>query len=255
MPELPDLEVFSKNLLKELKGLPVVKVTIAAKAKAAGPRTRFRAIKGQELRDVYRDGKELRLVFTSDIIGLHMMLHGELYWQEGKPKKYTLFSVAFGEGKTLALADFQGQARISLNPEEKSAPDALDRSVTIAFWKKALQTKATIKNVLLAQDTVRGIGNAYADEILWTARISPFSISSAIPPDAIRRLAASVRKVLKDAIKKINKIAPGKIGGEERSFLVIHNAKRTESPKGARIRQATAGGRKTYYTDEQEQYK
>lgn len=215
MPELPDLEVFSKNLLKELKGLPVTKVTLVPTAKSAGSKAAFRAIKGQKLRDVYRDGKELRLTFTRDTIGLHMMLHGELYWQEDKPKKNTLFSLAFRGGKTLALADFQKQARITLNPEPRSAPDALDRSVTMSFWKKALQTKATIKNVLLDQNIVRGIGNAYADEILWTARISPFSVSSAIPSAAVKRLAEAVRKVLKNAIKKINKIAPGKIGGKK----------------------------------------
>lgn len=101
------------------------------------------------------------------------------------------------------------------------------------------------------QQVVRGIGNAYADEILWNARISPFSKAEKIPASKIRSLASSVRKVLTRAEKQISKEEPGIIGGEIRDFLDIHNAKEKRSPTGALIRKK-AGTRKTYYTDEQE---
>jgi formamidopyrimidine-DNA glycosylase len=134
-------------------------------------------------------------------------------------------------------------------------PDALDKSVTLSFWKEALQTKAIIKNVLLDQQVIRGIGNAYADEILWAAEISPFSISNKIPLPATRKLNSAVKKVLKNAMKQVKKTAPGIIGGEVRGFLSIHNAKKTESPTGKKIMHSVAGGRKTYYTGEQELFR
>jgi formamidopyrimidine-DNA glycosylase len=89
---------------------------------------------------------------------------------------------------------------------------------------------------------------------LWEARISPFSIANQIPPAGIKKLATATRKVLRNAIKQIAKKSPGIIGGELRDFLVIHNAKRKTSPGGAAIHQKMAGGRKTYFTDEQELY-
>jgi formamidopyrimidine-DNA glycosylase len=105
------------------------------------------------------------------------------------------------------------------------------------------------------QKVIRGIGNAYADEILWHALISPLSVCNKIPEDKIKTLAKSIKTVLHDAIKKILKSHPDIIKGEVRDFLVIHNSSKKKSPTGAEIKQTTIGGRKTYYTDEQELYK
>ena len=116
-----------------------------------------------------------------------------------------------------------------------------------------MQRKARIKNLLLDPKVVRGIGNAYADEILWEARISPFSTAAALPPEAIRALAKAIPKVLKNAQRQISKLTPDSIGGEERSFLAIHQSQRKESPTGAAI-QHSKSGRITYYTDEQQLY-
>ncbi len=64
----------------------------------------------------------------------------------------------------------------TLNPAPSAAPDALSEEVNFEFLKTLLSTKkGSIKNILLDQKLIRGIGNAYADEILWDARISPFS--------------------------------------------------------------------------------
>jgi formamidopyrimidine-DNA glycosylase len=111
-----------------------------------------------------------------------------------------------------------------------------------------------IKSLLLDQHIIRGIGNAYADEILWQARISPFSISNKIPAPRVKALAAAVKQVLKHAVRQIRQTAPGIIGGEQRDFLQIHNARAKKSPYGAPILVKPIGGRKTYYTREQQLY-
>jgi formamidopyrimidine-DNA glycosylase len=160
----------------------------------------------------------------------------------------------FENGKKLALTDYQRNARIIVNPEPAKAPDALSPEVNLTFWKNALKSKATIKNLLLDQNVIRGIGNAYADEILWEAGISPFSVSNKIPAEKVKALAKAVKKVLTSAIKQIGKAEPGIIGGEIRDFLNIHNADKKTSPTGAVIKHKTIGGRKTYFTDEQELY-
>ena len=76
-----------------------------------------------------------------------------------------------------------------------------------------------------------------------------------IPVDKIKDLASAIKKVLEDAEKQIRKNKPDIISGEVRDFLKIHNSYKTESPSGKKIEQKTIGGRKTYYTSEQELYK
>ena len=104
------------------------------------------------------------------------------------------------------------------------------------------------------QHIIRGIGNAYADEILWAARISPLSASSKIPADKIKKLLSSIKSVLKNAEKQILKAEPDKISGELRDFLKVHNSKKKKSPTGGEILIITLNSRKTYYTDEQEEF-
>ena len=258
MPELPDLQAFSYNLNKKIAGKKVKKVNIMKEKKLKSPASTFKKnLEKQELKKIIRVGKELHFEFGNKaVLGLHLMLKGQLYLFEGKnEQKYTIIELLFDDDTGLAMTDFQGQATPTLNPEERDTPDALSEEMNYKFLKEHLQTKAIIKNVLLDQHVIRGIGNAYADEILWNAGISPFSISNKIPDNKIKALAKSIKSVLKNAEKQILKSKPDIISGEVRGFLDIHNAKKKESPTGAVIKQAVAGSRKTYYTEEQELFK
>lgn len=255
MPELPDLEVFSSNLTKKLCGKKLKKLEISYTKKIKTPVKKFRqALEGQKLVRVYRDGKELRFVFTNDnILGLHLMLHGNLYlFEKAHEKKYPIIELYFSDHTGLVMTDFQGQAAPTLNPPEKPGVDALSKEVNFKFLKTLMsKSRSSIKKLLMDQKHIRGIGNAYADEILWDARISPFSVSNKIPDPAIKKLLQSIRKVLAAAQKKIIQLNPDIITGEERSFMKIHNRKKTHSPTGGKIL-VDAGTRKTYYTSEQE---
>ena len=121
------------------------------------------------------------------------------------------------------------------------------------FLKEKLSKKRTnIKTFLLDQKNIRGIGNAYADEILWEAGISPFSDCNKIPDAKIKELTKTIKSVLEDAIKQIKKTHPDIISGEVRDFLKIHNSKKEESPTGGKILNTTINSRITYYSEEQE---
>ncbi|MBA4166138.1 MAG: Fpg/Nei family DNA glycosylase [Chitinophagaceae bacterium] len=254
MPELPDLQAFSRNLDKMLRGKKVKAVSVKS-PKVKSPEKEFKKdIEGSKVSGIYRDGKQLYIGFDNKtVLGLHLMLHGGLHVFEGKNEnRHTVLELDFEDGSGLALTDWQGVATPTLNPEEASAPDALSDEVNTSFWKEKLKGKASIKNVLLDQKVVRGIGNAYADEILWEAGISPFSVANKIPASKVTALSKAIRSVLVDAEKQILKSHPDIISGEVRDFLKIHNAKKKESPKGAAIKIKVNAGRKTYYTDEQE---
>jgi formamidopyrimidine-DNA glycosylase len=258
MPELPDLQVFSHNLHKKLSGKTIKEVIVHKAPKLnVSHKVLHDTLHGQKLHSVYRDGKELFLKFDKgDVLGLHLMLHGKLFLYDGdSDNKYPIIALLFTDGTGLVLTDFQGIAAPTLNPEAKGAPDALSEDAGVDYLKTILVKKKTnIKTVLLDQKIIRGIGNAYADEILWDAGISPFSLSNKIPEKKIKDLVKSIRSVLKDAEKQIIKSNPDIIAGEVRDFLLIHNAKNKHSPKGAPIL-IEEKPRKTYYTEEQELYK
>lgn len=254
MPELPDIEVFSRNLKKIYGGKKLSKIKLVNNKNIKDSQKELsKAMEGQKLKDVYRSGKEMRFLFSNGtVLGLHLMLTGDLVQFEGKnERKSTKIEFHFEGGMNLALTDRFKNAFVKLHPEDKKGIDALDPKLNYAYLKKALNRKAAIKNILLDQDVIRGIGNGYSDEILWQTGISPFSKANAIPDDKIKELAKNIRKVLKMATDKIFKNNPGLIHGEVRDFMDIHTKKKDKSPTGAKIKIADRGMLKTYYTDEQ----
>jgi formamidopyrimidine-DNA glycosylase len=254
MPELPDLQVFSRNLTKVLKGKKLVKLNvIQAKKLNVTEHELCDALVGQELKQVVRSGKQMHFQFNNgNVLGIHLMLHGKMVWFDGdNDQKYTIVELYFEGGKGLAITDFQKQATPTLNPPEADAPDALEAN--LAFWKTTLSNShAAVKTILLNQQVIRGIGNAYADEILYDAKLSPFSIANKIPEKNIKALAKSVSKVLKNAEAEIQKNDPERISGEYRDFLLVHRPKQKVTASGAVIEQKPIASRKTYYTNEQE---
>ena len=237
MPELPDLQAFSHNLTKKLKGktLKEVIVTVDKKLKSSEKELND-ALTGHELEKVERAGKELRIDFKSGhSLGLHLMLHGNLaLYNEGDEKpKFEIITLVFKDGIHLAMTDFQKAATPTLDPEASKVPDALDADAD-ALIAKFAKTKTPVKTVLMDQKVLRGIGNAYADEILWHARISPFSPANKIPADRVNGLIKTMKEVLNDALKQILQAQPDIISGEVRDFLVVHQPRKKETPERSR---------------------
>ena len=254
MPELPDLQVFSHNLTKNLKGKKLDKINVEVAAKLNVPVKQLKeTLEGATLEKVVRVGKELHFEFgNSHVLGLHLMLHGQFFlFEKTNEQKYTIVEMLFADGKGLALTDFQQAATPTLDPKETGVKDALD--IDFSYLEKKLgATRTAVKTVLMEQKIVRGIGNAYADEILYDAKISPFSASNKIPSEKIKQLVKSIKYVLEDAEKQIFKATPDSISGEFRDFLKVHQPRKKETPSGKIIHQKPVGSRKTCYTDEQE---
>jgi formamidopyrimidine-DNA glycosylase len=259
MPELPDLQVFSKNLTKLLKNKKVKEVRVPKAKKLNVPVKKLKEVlEGKKLQKVEREGKELHFIFAKDVVlALHLMLRGKLHFFEGDhSERFPVIELRFSDKSGLVMTDFQGQATPTLNPPEHDGVDALSTAMNLTFFKSVLEkSKASVKNLLLDQHVIRGIGNAYADEIFWEARISPLSIASKIPAPKVKALYNAIGKVLKAAEKSIIKKDPDIISGEIRDFMKIHNSRKTHSPTGAAIKIHAGSGRKTYYTDEQVLFK
>lgn len=258
MPELPDLEIFAANLQKRFKNktLESIDVHVTRKLNVTVAELQ-KALEGHKLSSVAREGKTIQLHFgEAKVLALHLMLHGELqFLEEDTPIKYGVVSLHFKGGEGFALTDFQKAATPTLNPAHTDVPDALSNQMSSKYLTELLaKKKAPVKSVLMDQKVIRGIGNTYADEILWAAKISPLSISKTIPAGKVKVLHREIRKVLKNEIKQIGRMLPDALGGEIKDFLKIHGAKIEKSPTGKEILVTEIGGRKTYYTDEQHYY-
>lgn len=260
MPELPDLHIFSENLNKIILGKPIVGVRVFNPRKIDRPETFREKIIGTEIAATARDGKEIRFSLANqNSFNVHLMLHGKLFvcaHGEAETLSGKMAALDFADGQSLALADFQGLCKVTLNARASMVPDALSETFTADYFAGILR-KNQVKNIkalLIDQSIVRGIGNAYVDEILYEAGISPESVAGKIPEEKAGDLYRAIPAVLEWAIQKIREISPDIINGEERSFLKVHNHRKKETDKGEKIIVKDVAAKKTYFADTQTKY-
>lgn len=253
MAELPDLTVFANILTGKFKGkvLDRVEISVAKKLNVSEKDLKS-ALEGRQLTGVTREGKTLQLHFGDQVLGLHLMLRGELVATEGgEAPRFQILGFHFEGDEGFALIDLQKQATPTLNPKSNKVPDALH--LDNSYFQELLAKKRTvIKTLLMDQKVMRGIGNSYADEILYHAGISPFSIANTIPPKAVATLYNSIKTVLEKAINDIGEANGDELTGELKDFMEVHNPKLSATTKGDAIKTEKIGGRTTYYTDKQE---
>lgn len=254
MPEIPDLNIFTRNLAKRLVGQTLAEMHILIPRRLKLPETAFKeALEGQELTTIKRVGKQLYFSFKNGhILGLQLMLYGAMHWYEGKNEnKFTIAELMFSDGTGLAVTDWQKAVILTLNPVISKVPDAMD--LPAGYLDTALKKfSKPIKTVLQEGKVVQGIGNAYVDEILYAAKISPFSIANKIPKKNMDVLVKAIPQVLAEAEAHIFKNFPDTITEKERDFLKVHLPKHKLTPAGEVILKAEIASRKTYYTAEQE---
>jgi formamidopyrimidine-DNA glycosylase len=254
MPEIPDLNIFRKNLEKQLVGKTLSKIQILINRRLkVSEQVIQEALEGQTLTDIKRVGKELHWYFENGhILGLHLMLYGTMHWYEGKNEnRFTIAELLFADGARLAISDWQKAVILTLDPKPTKVPDALD--IPSGYLYKALNKKShPIKTMLTDGKTIGGIGNAYVDEILYEAKISPFSIADKIPEKVIDVLTNAIEKVLTEAENHIFKNFPDTITEKERDFLQVHRPKHNLTLSGEDILKAEIDKRKTYYTKGQQ---
>ena len=260
MPELPDLEVFKENIFNRLTSKRLVGVEVFNRDKMITPKQfLIDELAGRDLLRINRVGKELRFDFGGGkVVGAHLMLNGvtSIVAEEAVGEvKHKIFSMQF-ERETVVFSDKGGLCTVKYKPPAGRAPDAFDDAFTWDYFLGAARRNALaiVKLFLIDQSVVKGIGNAYADEILWVARISPHSLAGRIPEDKLALLYQAIRPVLNDAIASIKRISPDRISGEVRSFLKVHNKEISKTETGYPIIIERIASKITYYTEEQTMY-
>jgi formamidopyrimidine-DNA glycosylase len=258
MPEVPELNLVGITMQKHFKGQRIEAIEILWPKRIKNTQEEFaEAIVGGKLLGVTRNGKELHLALDNGhTLGIHMMLTGSMHLLPSTNEiKWPIFKLWFEHEKGIVVADGMGGAKPILDPQIPDIPDIMSEDFTLDYFKKVLAKRSKqIKPVILDQNVVRGIGNAYADEILWHSKISPFSKANALPQDAVKRLFTSIKEVTKEATQALEKTKPKDdlFVMENYDHRFIHNPKKKISPDGKPILTGKVGSGKTYYTEDQE---
>ena len=207
MPELPDLTVYVEAIAARARGAALLGVRLANPFLLRTVEPPLAATAGRSLEGVHRLGKRVVLDLEGDLhLAIHLMIAGRLHWRpEGAAlqRKLGLAAFDFATG-TLVLTEAGAKRRAALHVVSGAAGLlALDRggievldADADAFAAALTRESHTLKRALTDPRLFSGIGNAYSDEILHRARLSPVSLTSRIDADAIARLHAACRNTL-----------------------------------------------------------
>ncbi|WP_188986963.1 Fpg/Nei family DNA glycosylase [Saccharopolyspora thermophila] len=236
MPELPEVEALAQHLRDHAVGRTVARVDVASMSvlKTASPP--WTELHGRPVTGAVRRGKFLDL----DCDGLHLVCHlaraGWLRWVDElspvppKPGRGPIALRVHLGGPGFDLTEAGTQKKLAVwvvsAPDEvpgiaRLGPDAVDVD------RDALATilagrSERIKTLLTDQSALAGIGNAYSDEILHAAKVSPFATAGRLDDAAVERLHASMREILRDAVQRALRQDAARLKAEKRSGLRVH---------------------------------
>jgi formamidopyrimidine-DNA glycosylase len=254
MPELPDVETFKRyldatSLHQRISGVDVESAYVL---KAVSARELARRLKERCFKSSRRHGKHLFVRADGELwLRLHFGMTGSLQYfkREEQASKHTRVVFVFASSRCLAFEDQRKFGEVGLVKDvdeflKKRAlgPDALDVSLSV-FREIFEKRRGAVKAILLNQKLIAGIGNIYADEILFRARMHPAAEISRLGNKATTKLFRATRYILEKAIA-----AKADVNQMPRSWLLPHRGKHGKCPRcGRELKSSTIGGRTAWF--------
>lgn len=214
MPELPDITIYLEALQKRIVGKTQTRIRIRSPFLVRTFDPPLDSAEGKTVREVRRLGKRIALGFDDELwVVLHLMIAGRLHWKPSNaklPGKYALAAFDFENG-TLLLTEAGSKHRASmhlvrgeagLNAHQPGGVDVFACSLS-EFAGALRRENHTVKRTLTDPHVFDGIGNAYSDEILHRAKMSPFVQTQKIADDEVSRLLDASRQVLHEWIERL----------------------------------------------------
>ncbi|MEX0621983.1 MAG: bifunctional DNA-formamidopyrimidine glycosylase/DNA-(apurinic or apyrimidinic site) lyase [Candidatus Woykebacteria bacterium] len=267
MPELPEVETIRRDLNRELKGRKIVRLKFYDWAKMLKPTPAAvkKAIEGKKIRDFGRRAK-LLLVHLDDngtTIALHLKLSGQLILRKptDSPDRFTHIVLELDNGKELRFNDLRkfGFMRVVENKKElekllaEFGPEPFTPEFTFEKFKESIgKSSRAIKTVIMDQSKIAGVGNIYADEALWRAKIHPEKPSNKLGDKQLKDLFEAILFVLKQGVEdrgtSVDQYldAYGDEGEHARNLKVFRQDKRPCPRCGSIIKKIKVGGRGTH---------
>ena len=254
MPELPEVELAVRALRRATLGRTISDVhRWHAATRRALPDDAVTRLVGRRIDAVERRGKHQLLALDDGAtLHAHFRMNGE--WVVGRvadePPRHARAAFDLDDGTRVSLVDSRALATLVLHPPGVSplpslGPEPTDPGFSAVMLRDALRTRrGPIKPVLLDQRVVAGLGNIYAAEALWRARVSPRIAANRLGPARVGRLAAAMRDVLAEAVAR-----PGRYRtGERTAPLHVYDREGDPCERCATpIRRIVQAGRSTYF--------
>lgn len=278
MPELPDLDILADAFHAALSGRRVTGADVPQPLVLRGTAAEVAALAEQRLMHVRRRGKFLVFELEQDRITVNPMLTGRLgvAATDARVPASTAFLLRLGprvsavsdpaiwtsgaawlpaDGSAIDLCyrDTTRMGKVYLQPPgvtrrvagwDEQGPDADDPALDLTTWRTRMaRHSGELKNLLKNQTFVAGIGNGYADEILWAARLAPFRTRATLALEEVDRLHDATRTVLAWAVRELRQLVPPRFEVEQRAFLRVHRKGSQPCPRcGATITEVAPGG-------------
>ena len=236
MPELPDITLYIEALRQRILGLRLERTRVLSPFLLRSVDPPLDAVQGQRVVAFERLGKRIAIGFENDVwLVLHLMIAGRLQWRADWPTKLTrqtLLALGF-EGGTLLLTEAGTKRRASLNVVRGRTGLAahqpggleLDRASAAEFEAALKAGNHTLKRALTDPRLISGVGNAYSDEILHRARLSPVTLTSRLTSEESARLFAAAREVLAAWLERLRDKAHGDFPSKVTAFhdeMAVH---------------------------------
>lgn len=241
MPELPEVEALALDLAGRLEGRAIVRIDLAAFSALKTFDPPLAALSGAFVDGVARHGKFLDISAG----GLHLCVHlaraGWIRWKDSVPalparpssKSPLAARIVLDDDTGLDITEAGTKKSLALyvvrSPQDvpgiaSLGPDPLDDAFTVEVLEGILQSEGRkqIKGVLRHQGTIAGIGNAYSDEILHAARMSPYKPASSIEGEELTTLFHAIKDTIGDAVDRSRGLAASELKGEKKSNMAVH---------------------------------
>jgi formamidopyrimidine-DNA glycosylase len=245
MPELPDISAYLSALEERIVGQPLEHVRIASAFLLRTAQPPVTSVEGHRVRELRRIGKRIAIGFDNDVwLVLHLMIAGRLHWRPRAVKlggRNNLAAFDFPNGSML-LTEAGTKRRASLHVLEgeqalqSADPGGIDVfAADLAQFRAALALEnRTLKRALTDPRIVSGIGNAYSDEILHAAQLSPVTLTGKLTPEEWSRLYAATRDTLRLWIERLGAESRAKFPEKVTAFradMAVHGRYRKPCPR------------------------
>jgi len=263
MPELPEVEALAAWIRQDLAGKTVEEVRLRSVAALKTYDPPLSALAGRTVTGASRRGKYLAMELDGLMLVSHLSLGGWVRWTAGSParkpslKGPIVAEIRFAEG-TLDYTEHGKEKRLalwvvrSLDDVPQIAglgPEALGPGLNAESFAALLRSRpGTLKSILADQHVIAGIGNAYSDEILHAAKLSPFLKTSAMTDAQASVLFTSTREVLTETLNRAVGIGAAGLKQDKKSNFRVHHRTGEPCPAcGDTIREVWMGSRSFQY--------
>src|SRR5216684_824619 len=262
MPELPDITVYIEALEQRIGGHMLERVQIAGPFLLRTASPPIDSLQGRKVTGLRRIGKRIAIGFDNDIwLVFHLMIAGRLHWKERRivPDGRRVAAAFYFRAGTLTLSEAGTKKRASLHVvagESELAqvdPGGIDvvSADRDAFGTRLTSANHTLKRALTDPRLFSGIGNAYSDEILHCARLSPVMLTQRMKPDEISQLHDATKRTLRLWTEKLRAETGSKFPEKVTAFrpgMAVHGRYGQPCPRcGAKVQRIRYASNETNY--------